>query len=160
MWIAWLSRRLPRRDSRQALPAAGGYLDGGGAVAGGEPVPVAEAGHVADVTDDRGGDDRAHPEQPGQAGAGRPDRGGGFRPGLADPGVEAAQILGQLGGELPAGRGRRPRWRDRLPEPGGLACGDLAGHAAGHQLAQHLVQPAGHLGTHPAQVPVALGARP
>jgi hypothetical protein len=98
MWIAWLSRRLPRRDSRQALPAAGGHLDGGGAVVGGEPVPAGEAGHVADVADDRGGDDRADPEQRGQAGPGRGDRRGGFLPGLADPRVGAAQILGELGG--------------------------------------------------------------
>ena len=78
MWIAWLSRRLPRRDNRQALPAAGGYLDGGGAVAGGEVIPVREAGHLADVADDRGGDDRAHPEQPGQAGPGRPTAAAAF----------------------------------------------------------------------------------
>jgi hypothetical protein len=34
--------------------AAGGHLDGGGAGAGGEVVPVREAGHGADVADDRG----------------------------------------------------------------------------------------------------------
>ena len=111
----------------------------------------------ADVPDDRGGDDRAHPEQPGQAGPDRGDRGGGFLAGLADPRVDPAQVLGELGGELPAGRVHRPRRCDRLQEPGGLACGDLPGDAAGHQLAQHLVQPAGHLGAHPAQVPVTLG---
>jgi hypothetical protein len=112
---------------------------------------------VTDVADDRGSDDRAHPEQPGQAGPGRPDRGGGFLPGLADPRIDPAQILSQLGGELPAHRVHRSRWRDRSQDLPGLACGDLAGHAAGHQLAQHLVQPAGHLGAHPAQVPVTLG---
>jgi hypothetical protein len=160
MWIAWLSRRLPRRDSRQALPARGGHLDRRGAVIGGEVIPARKAGHGADVADDRGGDDRAHPEQPGQAGAGRPDRLSGLPSRLADPDVDAAQILGELGGELPAGRLHRPRWRDRGQDLPGLACGDLAGHAAGHQLAQHLVQPAGHLGTGPAQVLVALGARP
>src|SRR4029077_15262537 len=41
------------------LPAAGGHLDGGGAVIGSEVIPVREAGHVADVAGDRGGDDRA-----------------------------------------------------------------------------------------------------
>ena len=49
--------------------------------------------------------------------------------------LRSAQVLSQLGGELPAGRLHRPRWRGRLHEPGGLACGDLAGHAAGHQPA-------------------------
>ena len=38
-----------------------------------------------------------------------------------------------------------------------LACGDLLGHTAGHQLAQHGVQPAGDLGAGPAQIPVSLG---
>jgi hypothetical protein len=38
-----------------------------------------------------------------------------------------------------------------------VSCGDLLGDAAGHQLAQHGVQPAGDLGPGAAQVPVALG---
>jgi len=79
---------------------------------------------------------------PGQAGPGRPDRGGGFLPGLADPRVDAAQILRKLGEEPPAGRVHHPRRRDRLQDLPGLACGDLPRNAAGHQLAQHLVQPA------------------
>ena len=62
-------------------------------------------------------------------------------PGLADPRIGTAQILSQLGGELPAGRVHRPRRRDRCQDLPGLACGDLARHAVGHQLAQHLVQP-------------------
>lgn len=41
----------------------------GGAVVRSEVIPVREAGHVADV-DDRSGDVRAHPHQPGQAGPG------------------------------------------------------------------------------------------
>ena len=32
--------------------------------------------------------------------------------GLADPGVDAAQVGGLLGGKLPAGRGHRVRWGD------------------------------------------------
>jgi hypothetical protein len=112
---------------------------------------------VANVADDRSGDDRAHPEQPGQTGPGCPDCGSGFLPGLPDPGVDAAQILGELGGELPAGRRHRPCWCDRCQDLPGLACGDLPGDAAGDQLAQHLVQPAGHLGAGLSQVLVALG---
>ena len=37
------------------LPAAGGDLDRGGAVAGGEPVPVTEPGGIADGAGDGGG---------------------------------------------------------------------------------------------------------
>ena len=63
----------------------------------------------------------------------------------------------ELGGELAAGRGDGPGRRDRFQDAGGLSCGDLLGDAAGDQLAQHGVQPAGDLGAGPAQVPVALG---
>src|SRR5215472_12581889 len=38
---------------------------------------------------------------------------------------------------------------ERFQDAPSLACGDLPGHAAGNQLAQHLVQPAGHLGAGP-----------
>ena len=44
------------------FPAARRYLDGGGAVVGGELIPAGEAGHVPDIADDRSGDDRADPE--------------------------------------------------------------------------------------------------
>jgi len=119
------------------LPAAGGHLDGRGAVAGGEVIPVREAGHVPDVAGNHGGDDRAGPEQPGQAGPRRGDRGGELLPGLADRRAGAAQIHGELGGELPAGRRHRACWRDRCQDLTGLACGDLLAEAAGHQLGSH-----------------------
>jgi len=57
--MAWPVRRLPRRDSRQALTAARGHLDGRGAVVGGEVVPVREPGDVAGLADDGGGHDGA-----------------------------------------------------------------------------------------------------
>jgi hypothetical protein len=57
------------------LARAGGHLDRRGPVVRGEGVPAAEAGHIADVADDGGSDDRADPEQPGQAGPGRGDGG-------------------------------------------------------------------------------------
>ena len=53
-------------------------------------IPAGEAGHLADVADDCGGGHRAGPEQPGQAGPRRGDRGGGLLPGLADPGIHGA----------------------------------------------------------------------
>ncbi len=67
-------------------------------------IPARKPGHVADVADGGGGDDRADLEQPGQAGPGRPDRCGEFLPGLADRRVDAAEVLGELCGELAAGR--------------------------------------------------------
>ena len=48
---------------------------------------------------------------------------------------------------------RRP---DHLQDPGDASAGDRLGHAAGDQLAQHRMQPAGDLGPGPAQVPVPL----
>ena len=107
-------------------------------------VPAGEAGHVADIADDGGGDDRADPEQAGQGGAGRPHRGGELLPGLAQLGVDAAQVLEERGGELAAGRLHGARRRDRAQEPGGVSCGDrlrrrrrgparTAPHAAGRR---------------------------
>jgi len=52
----------------------------------------------------------------------------------------------KFGGELAAGSRNRVGWCDRCRDVRGLACGDLPGDAAGHQLAQHGVQPAGDLG--------------
>ena len=69
----------------------------------------------------------------------------------------AAQVLGELGGELPAGSRDGVGRHDRCQDVRGLTRSDLLGDTAGDQLAQHLVQPAGHLGAGPAQVLVALG---
>ena len=68
MWMAWLSRRLPRRDSRQVLRGPEDTSTRGGAVVGGEVAPAGEAGHVADAGDEGGGDDRADPEDVGETG--------------------------------------------------------------------------------------------
>jgi hypothetical protein len=83
-----ISRRFVAQ-TRIAL--AGGHLDRRGPVVSGEGVPAAEAGHIADVADDGRSDDRADSEQPGQAGPGRLHGDGELLPGLADPGVDAAQ---------------------------------------------------------------------
>jgi len=139
------------------LARAGGYLDRRGPVVRGEVVPAGEAGHVADVADNSGGDDRADAEQPGQAGAGRGHGSGEFLAGLADPGVDAAQVLQERRGEL-AARGRhRVRRRDLLENPGRAGRVDRLADAAGDQVTQHGVQPAHDLGAGPAQVPVPLG---
>ncbi len=75
-------------------------------------VPAAEAGHIADVADDSGSDNWADPGQPGQAGPGRGDGDGELVPGLADPGVDAAQVIGEGRGELAAGCCNRVRHCD------------------------------------------------
>lgn len=43
----------------------------------------------------------------------------------------------------PACRLHGGRWHDQTQDVRGLPCGDLPGHAAGHRLTQHGVQPAG-----------------
>ena len=81
-------------------------------------------------------------------------------PGVAQLGINAAQVLQELGGELAAGHRDGAGRLDLLQEHGGLSCGDLLGDAARDQLAEHGVQPAGDLGAGAAQVPVALGPLP
>jgi hypothetical protein len=119
-------------------------------------VPARKPVHVADVAD-HGGDDRADPEQAGQAGPGRGDGDSELLPGLPDPGIDAAQVLQERRGELPAGRLHRPFRPDRLQHPGGASCGDHLGHTTGDQLAQHRMQPADDLGAGAAQVTVPFG---
>ena len=94
---------VPAQRQPVHLPVAGGHLDRRGAVVGGEPVPAGEPGHVADVADHGGGDDRADPEDLGEGRAAGPDRHRQLLPGLAQLGVDAAQVGGELRGQLQAG---------------------------------------------------------
>jgi hypothetical protein len=97
-------------------------------------VPAGKPGHVADVTDDGGGDNRADAEQPGQADAGRLHGSGELLAGLSDPDVDAAQVIKERRGEL-AARGRhRPRRRDLLENPGRVGGVDRPADTAGHQV--------------------------
>jgi hypothetical protein len=80
-----------------------------------------------------------------------------FLPGLADLGVDAAQVIKERRGEL-AARGRhRVRRRDLLQDPGSVGRVDRLADTAGDQVTQHGAQPAHDLGAGPAQIPVALG---
>jgi hypothetical protein len=157
MWIAWLSRRLPRSDSRQTCRPPEDTPARGGVVAGGEVVPVREPEHLAHVADDGAGDDRADAEDPGQAGAGGLHRRGQLLVGVAQLDTGAADVGKKLSGELAARLGDSIRWLHLLKDAGGLAGADLPADPAGHQVAEHRMQPAGGLIAQAGQVPVPLG---
>ena len=61
------------------------------------------------------------------------------------------------GGEVVAGLGHGAGRADALQEAGGLACGDFLAEAPRDKVAQHSVEPAGHLVPCPAQIPVPVG---
>jgi hypothetical protein len=84
-------------------------------------------------------------------------RGGQLLLRLAQLGVNAAQVLQEVAGQLPAGQHDRARRDGLLQQACRAGCGDFLPHAAGDQLAQHRVQPAGNLVTGPGQVPVPPG---
>jgi hypothetical protein len=90
--------RLPDGTSTGAVPsqAAKWLRSGNRAMSRASPMTVA-ATTGADA------------EQAGEAGAGRAGCGTGLLPGLADPGIDAAQVPGEAGGELAAGGGDRVR---------------------------------------------------
>ena len=119
-------------------------------------VPAREAGHVADLADHRGRNDGPAPKTSVRV----------------VPDARTAAVSFFFASRIWASTRRRSarnsaassqRAASTAPDgviaPGvsGVNCGDPLGHAAGDQLAQHRVQPAGHLGPGPAQVPVALG---
>ena len=60
------------RQPEHLAPTSGGYLDRSGAVVGSEVIPAGEAGDVADVADDGGGDDRSNAEQFGRRSSSTP----------------------------------------------------------------------------------------
>ena len=74
MWIAWLIRRLPRRESRWILRLPEDTFRPGPCRYRRRSDRTRGPGDVAGVADDGPGDDGA---------AGGPDRGGQFLPGIA-----------------------------------------------------------------------------
>jgi hypothetical protein len=75
------------------LLAAGGHVDGRGAVERGEVIPVRESGHISSEPDRRGGDHRADTEDLRGRGPRRLHHRFQAPPGLFDLLVEAAQVL-------------------------------------------------------------------
>jgi hypothetical protein len=157
MCTAWLRRRLPRRDSRQALRLPEDTPGRRGAVIGGEVIPAGEPGRVTGLADDNGCHDRAHAEDPGEGGAAGLDRRRQLLPGLVHLGVDPAQVPGEVSGQLAAGPGDGPGHGDLAQDTGSLRRADPLGEPARNQFAQHRVQPACDLGPCPAQVPVPPG---
>jgi len=123
-------------------------------------IPAGEPGDVTGLADDDGGYDRANPEDLGRGGPGRRDRGREALPGVAHLLVDAAQVRGELAGEVAAGSCHRAIGLQLIEQPAGPSCGDLAGEPAGDQRAQHGMQPAGDLGPGAAQIAVAPGPDP
>jgi hypothetical protein len=102
------------------------------AVIGRELVRCRRPGRVGDVADHGRGGDRADAEGLGQAGAGGADRRGEFLAGLAQLGVDAAQVGQVLGGHVVPGRGHRVGRVVRGQDRGGLGRGEDP--AAGHSI--------------------------
>src|SRR5213076_3375572 len=73
-------------------PVAGGDLDRGGAVVGGEPVAVREAADVAHVAEHRASHDRPDAVDVGDRGSGGGHRLRGAAPGLTALGIDALQV--------------------------------------------------------------------
>jgi hypothetical protein len=67
-------------------------------------IPAGEAGHVADLTDHRGGDDGAGAEDLGHGGARGLDRSRELVLGVSHLRAGPAQVVKECGGELAAGR--------------------------------------------------------
>ncbi len=147
-------------DSRKDLPLAGGHFVRGGAVAGRELVRGREPGDVGDVADDGRGDDRSDAEYLSQAGAGGADRGGELVAGIAELGVEAAQVSQVLAGQVVPGRGHGIGGVVCSEDRGCAGDGDVLADAARDDLAQDSVQPAGGLAAEPGQLAVPPGPDP
>jgi len=71
---------------------------------GRETIPAGEAGHLGDVADHDARAYRADAEDVGEAGAGGLHHGGELLAGLAQLGIDVAQVRQELGGEFSAGR--------------------------------------------------------
>ena len=121
---------------------ARGHVDGCGAVVGGEPVAGGEAAHVADVTEHGRGDDRADAVDVGDAGLGCGDDAGDpvlRRPALLGDGAQLVeQFVGQLETSGVSGAERSDVGQSLIC----LSGSDFLAEPAGHQFAEHRVQPA------------------
>jgi hypothetical protein len=146
------AQRQPAGDA-----VAGGHPGRRGAVISGEAVLAGEPGNVTHVADHGGGHRGADPEDLRHRRARGPDRHDQLVLDVAPLDAGAAQVGQELLGQLPAGRPGSAARLHLVQDPGGLPGRDPLADPAGDQLAQHRVQPADHLVTGPAQVPVPLG---
>src|SRR5215467_14580049 len=156
MWMAWLRRRLPRRDSRWIFRPPEATSMGA--------VPLSAAKWSRPGKRDTW---RTSPMTAAAMTGPTPNSLVRLVP-AARTAVAAFFLVSRIWASTPrrsavssAASSQRASStasaRDRIQQMRGLACGDLPGDAAGEQLAQHLVQPAGYLGARPAQVLIPLG---
>jgi hypothetical protein len=87
-------------------------------------VPAGEPGHIGGA-DHCAGDDRSDAEDLRERGARCPHRRRELLLGVAQLGIEAAQVLQERRGELAARGGNGTRRRELIEDTDGLACGDL-----------------------------------
>jgi hypothetical protein len=148
--------------SVQSMPAdiAAGGLHRGGAGVAGEVVAAGEAGDVAGVAEQLGGQHRADPVQLGQGGAVLADRSADGLAGGLDLAVQAAHVGQQLVGD-PLALGVDGRDRVGLAEQGSGSGGrELPGGAAGLQVSQQHMQAAQGAGALGDQVVAAVAEQP
>jgi hypothetical protein len=157
MWIAWLSPRLPRSDSRQ------GFRPPEDTPAGAVPLQAAKWSRLGNRNTWRTSPITV-PAMTGPA-PNRPVRlvpeartaAASFLLASRSWASRRRDVGEELGGQLAARLDDRIRWPHLLKDPGGLAGADLPADPAGHQAGQHRVQPARGLVTGPGQVAVPLG---
>ena len=73
---------------------------------------------------------------------------------LAALGVKTDEVGDELDSEFVAGRGGRPGRFELVEQAGGLSWADLGGDAAGDEVAEHRVEPAGDPVVVPRQIAV------
>ena len=134
----------------------GGHLDRGGAVVGGEAVTGREPGDVTDLAGDGGGDDRTDAEQLSQRRAGRRHGGGDPLARFAALDPQPLEVGDQLQRDFVTGSSHRADRFELIKQSGRLSRADLTGDAAGNEIAQHRVQPAGDPVVRAGQVAVTL----
>src|SRR2546421_5573711 len=137
--------QLPVAASGESLhdPAAGGDVDGGGAVVGGVVTLAAEPVDVAGVADEHAGHHRTDSEQLGEGRAGGGDGGSDSAFRLRHLSVEAAEIVEMLPRKRVAGHRDRTGGGDVGEELFGAGSVDFIGDSTGNEFGQEGMEAAG-----------------
>ncbi len=155
--MAWLRRRVPApRQPEHLAPSTRGHFDRCRGVVGREAITIGEAGDVADIADDGGGDDRSDPEQARECRVRRGDGGGDPPAGVTALDPQPVQVGDEFHSELVASSGDRPDWFELVEQSSRLSWADLNGDAARDEIAEHRMQSAGDPVVLAGQVTVTL----